>query len=105
MALSRIGLWSFDLIQTKQLQTALDHHPRRNTLTALQYTMQSVADLAKFVMTMILWEPFQFRWAALVSFMSVSAGALVYAVYVKKERGHIAHLPAAVQIAWLKKIL
>ncbi|KAI0764130.1 Ferroporti-1 [Irpex lacteus] len=103
MALSRIGLWSFDLIQTKQLQTALDHHPRRNTLTALQYTMQSVADLAKFVMTMILWEPFQFRWAALVSFMSVSTGALVYAVYVKKERGHIAHLP--VQMAWLKKIL
>ncbi|KAI0682075.1 polyketide synthase [Cytidiella melzeri] len=103
MALSRIGLWSFDLIQTKQLQTALDQHPRRNTLTALQYTMQSVADLAKFVMTMILWEPFQFRWAALVSFVSVSAGALVYMVYVKKERGHIAHLP--VRMEWLKKIL
>ncbi|KAI0092219.1 Ferroporti-1 [Irpex rosettiformis] len=103
MALSRIGLWSFDLIQTKQLQTALDHHPRRNTLTALQYTMQSVADLAKFVMTMILWEPFQFRWAALISFLSVSTGALVYAVYVKKERGHIAHLPP--NMTWLKKIL
>ena len=103
MALSRIGLWSFDLIQTKQLQTALDHHPRRNTLTALQYTMQSVADLAKFVLKMILWEPFQFRWAALVSFMSVSLGALVYAVYVKKERGHIAHLPD--RMVWLKKIL
>lgn len=99
MALSRIGLWSFDIIQTKQLQTALDGHPRRNTLTALQYTMQSVADLAKFVTTMVLWEPFQFRWAALVSFVSVSAGALVYTVYVKKERGHVTHLE------WLKKIL
>ncbi|KAI0338662.1 hypothetical protein BDW22DRAFT_1415496 [Trametopsis cervina] len=103
MALSRIGLWSFDLIQTKQLQTALDHHPRRNTLTALQYTMQSVADLAKFVMTMILWQPLQFKWAATVSFTSVSMGAIVYMVYVKKERGHIAHLP--IKMEWLKKIL
>ena len=47
MALSRIGLWSFDLIQTKQLQDALTTHARRNTLTALQFTMQSIADLLK----------------------------------------------------------
>jgi len=49
MALSRIGLWSFDLIQTKQLQDALLTHPRKNTLTGLQYTMQNVADLMKCV--------------------------------------------------------
>lgn len=47
MALSRIGLWSFDLIQTKQLQIALTSHPRRNALTALQYTMQNIASLVK----------------------------------------------------------
>ena len=32
MALSRIGLWSFDLIQVKQLQICLEEHPQRNTL-------------------------------------------------------------------------
>ena len=32
MAFSRIGLWSFDLIQTKQLQVSLEEHPERNTL-------------------------------------------------------------------------
>ncbi|THV05767.1 hypothetical protein K435DRAFT_744711 [Dendrothele bispora CBS 962.96] len=103
MALSRIGLWCFDLIQTKQLQTALNTHPRRNTLTALQYTMQSIADLAKFTLTMILWQPSQFRWAAMVSFASVSTGAMVYMVYVKKERGHVAHFP--IRMEWIKKIL
>jgi solute carrier family 40 (iron-regulated transporter), member 1 len=51
MALSRIGLWSFDLIQTKQLQTALTTHPKRNTLTALQYTMQNIASLIKCVLS------------------------------------------------------
>ncbi|KAF8213978.1 Ferroporti-1 [Mycena galopus ATCC 62051] len=93
MALSRIGLWSFDLIQTKQLQDALSTHARRNTLTALQFTMQNVADLLKYVLTMILSRPAQFRWAGLVSFLSVSSGAMVYMVYLKKERGHIFHSP------------
>lgn len=32
MAFSRIGLWSFDLIQVKQLQVSLEEHPERNTL-------------------------------------------------------------------------
>ncbi|KAJ7736574.1 Ferroporti-1 [Mycena maculata] len=101
MALSRIGLWSFDLIQTKQLQEALSDHARRNTLTALQFTMQNVADLLKYVLTMILSRPSQFRWAGLVSFLSVSSGAVVYLVYLKKERGHVFHSP----VGWIRKIL
>lgn len=32
MALSRIGLWSFDLAQLKELQQGLDDHPNRNSM-------------------------------------------------------------------------
>jgi len=32
MAASRVGLWSFDLIQVKQLQETLANHPRRNNM-------------------------------------------------------------------------
>ncbi|KAK7062106.1 solute carrier family 40 protein [Favolaschia claudopus] len=101
MALSRIGLWSFDIIQTKQLQDALASNARRNTITGLQFTMQNVADLLKYVLTMIFARPRQFRWAGLVSFLSVSSGALVYLVYLKRERGHIFHSPAG----WIRKLL
>ncbi|CAK5272245.1 unnamed protein product [Mycena citricolor] len=101
MALSRIGLWSFDLIQTKQLQEALNSNARRNTLTAMQFTMQNVADLLKYILTMILWRPSQFQWAGLVSFLSVSSGAIVYLAYLRKERGHIFHSPHE----WIRKIL
>ncbi|CAK5272924.1 unnamed protein product [Mycena citricolor] len=101
MALSRIGLWSFDLIQTKQLQEALSSNARRNTLTAIQFTMQNVADLLKYILTMILWRPSQFQWAGLVSFLSVSSGAIVYLAYLRKERGHIFHSPHE----WIRKIL
>jgi iron-regulated transporter 1 len=32
MILSRVGLWSFDLVQTKELQLSLADHPDRNSL-------------------------------------------------------------------------
>ncbi|RPD82275.1 hypothetical protein L226DRAFT_528462 [Lentinus tigrinus ALCF2SS1-7] len=91
MMLSRIGLWAFDLCQLKELQLALATHPRRNSLTALQYSMQNVADMLKYVLTMVLSKPSQFKWAALASFISVCAGASTYLMYVKKERGHVLH--------------
>lgn len=40
MALSRIGLWMFDLAQLQILQESLESHPRRNRLTSFQYTLQ-----------------------------------------------------------------
>ncbi|KAF7321998.1 Solute carrier family 40 protein [Mycena kentingensis (nom. inval.)] len=84
------------------LQEALSNNARRNTITALQYTMQSVLTRnARYVLTMILSRPSQFRYASLVSFLGVLSGATVYLLYLKKERGHIFHSPHD----WLRKIL
>ncbi|KAF9511452.1 hypothetical protein BS47DRAFT_1318902 [Hydnum rufescens UP504] len=92
MALSRIGLWSFDLIQVKQLQISLEQHPQRNTLTSLQFSLQNTADLIKYILAMVFSSPAEFRWIALASFISVFFGATTYSVYVFKERGHLFHL-------------
>ncbi|KAH9935560.1 uncharacterized protein B0H18DRAFT_416644 [Fomitopsis serialis] len=109
MMLSRIGLWAFDLCQLKELQLALASHPRRNAMwatycslfcsdglknchrSALQYSLQNIADMLKYVLTMILSRPSQFRTAALTSFVSVVIGATTYLGYVRRERGHILH--------------
>ncbi|KAI0778796.1 Ferroporti-1 [Trametes elegans] len=91
MMLSRIGLWAFDLCQLKELQLALATHPRRNSLMALQFSLQNIADMLKYILTIILSRPSQFKYAALASFISVLAGASTYLVYVKRERGHIMH--------------
>ncbi|KAI0354576.1 hypothetical protein OH77DRAFT_1404701 [Trametes cingulata] len=104
MILSRIGLWAFDLCQLKELQLALAEHPRRNTLTGLQYSLQNMADMLKarlsllltprslsYILTIILSRPSQFKYAALASYISVFAGASTYLLYVKKERGHLLH--------------
>ncbi|KZT10586.1 uncharacterized protein LAESUDRAFT_720920 [Laetiporus sulphureus 93-53] len=91
MMLSRIGLWAFDLCQLKELQMALSTHPRRNAISALQFSLQNVADMLKYVLTMILSRPSQFRIAALTSFVSVVMGSVTYLAYVRRERGHILH--------------
>ncbi|KZT57707.1 polyketide synthase [Calocera cornea HHB12733] len=93
MALSRPGLWAFDLSQLQILQDKLRDHPRRNALTALQFSMQSIGDLAKYVLVMILSSPTEFRWTAVVSVGCVLAGCLVWTfAYARKERGHVLHL-------------
>lgn len=53
--------------------------------------MQNIADLLKYVLTIILSRPSQFRWAALVSFVAVALGAGSYLVFLKRMRGHIVH--------------
>lgn len=72
MALSRIGLWSFDLAQLTQLQKALAHHPRQNTLSALQYSLQNVFDLAQYGLTLGWNRPADFKYAAAVRVSFVS---------------------------------
>jgi hypothetical protein len=67
MAISRIGLWSFDLAQLTQLQKALAYHPRQNTLSALQYSLQNVFDLGHYGLTLGWNQPNQFKYAAIVS--------------------------------------
>jgi solute carrier family 40 (iron-regulated transporter), member 1 len=57
LALSRIGLYSFDLIQLQSMQVALERHPRRNKFTALQVSMQSTFDLGKYLVVFILNRP------------------------------------------------
>ncbi|GAA99157.1 hypothetical protein E5Q_05849 [Mixia osmundae IAM 14324] len=99
MAASRIFLWSFDLIQLKQLQTMLADHPRRNAITALQFSTQNMLDLCKYVLTIIVSQPQDFKWAALVSYLAVCAGAFCYLVFLRRLRGHIVHLD------WLESLI
>ncbi|THH14575.1 hypothetical protein EW146_g5777 [Bondarzewia mesenterica] len=92
MAVSRIGLWSFDLIQLTQLQQALEHHPRQNTLTALQYSLQNIFDLAHYGLTIGWNKPAQFKYAATVSLGTVFTAAVVYVFgYARQLRGHLFH--------------
>ncbi|KAJ7724151.1 hypothetical protein B0H14DRAFT_3004269 [Mycena olivaceomarginata] len=92
MALSRIGLWSFDLAQLTQLQKDLEHHPRQNVLTALQIALQNVFTLGAYGLTLGWNKPRDFKFAAVVSLASVFVCAMVYVFgYSRRTRGHVFH--------------
>ncbi|KAH7920921.1 hypothetical protein BV22DRAFT_1198573 [Leucogyrophana mollusca] len=93
MALSRIGLWMFDLAQLQILQESLESNPRRNRLTSLQYTLQNMFDMAKYALTMGLASPSEFRWAGLVSTIAVFAGGILYTFGFKECIPSIAYFP------------
>lgn len=85
------GLWSFDLFQLQTLQEALKDHPRRNRLTALQLSLQSAFDLAKYGMVLGWSSPEDYKWTAVVSFGALCVAGGVYTVYVRRMRGHLFH--------------
>ncbi|KDN41773.1 hypothetical protein K437DRAFT_170018 [Tilletiaria anomala UBC 951] len=93
LALSRVGLWSFDLCQLAQVQTSLSAHPRRNALQGLQFSLQNAFDLGHYGLTLGWNRPDQFKYAAAASFGAVGAATFVYvAFYARRLRGHVLHL-------------
>ncbi|GAC92599.1 iron-regulated transporter [Pseudozyma hubeiensis SY62] len=99
LALSRIGLWAFDLTQLAIIQTALSPEQlgpdagRKNALMALQFSLQNVFDLGHYGLTLGWNRPEEFKYAATVSLAAVGAATLIYLVfYARRVRGHIVHL-------------
>lgn len=99
LALSRIGLWAFDLTQLAMIQTALSPEQlgpdagRKNALMALQFSLQNVFDLGHYGLTLGWNKPQEFKYAATVSLVAVGAATTLYLVfYARRVRGHIVHL-------------
>lgn len=93
LAISRIGLWGFDLSQLSQLQTSLASHPRRNGLSALQFSLQNFFDLGHYALTLIWQKPRDFKYPATVSYAAIGVATVLYvALYARRLRGHILHL-------------
>ncbi|KAK0523552.1 hypothetical protein OC834_005861 [Tilletia horrida] len=103
LALSRIGLWSFDLAQLTQVQRALDRAERKNALMGLQFALQNFFDLGHYALTIGWHRPDQFRYAAAVSFGSVTCATVLYTIfYARRIRGHLLHLDR-LNSFWLRK--
>lgn len=59
VALSRVGLYSFDLVGLQVLQISLEPHPRRGRFNAMQASLSAIFDLAKFAIVLVLHRPDQ----------------------------------------------
>lgn len=88
--LARFGLWIVDLTVNQLLQEKVDEEDR-GVINGVQDSLNNVLDLTKCVLVIIL--PAQETFALLIvaSFISISVGWLMYALYSRSQRGHLFH--------------
>jgi iron-regulated transporter 1 len=93
MALSRIGLWTYDLTQLALLQQALYEHPTASLHFGIQQSLINAFDICHFVLTLVWNKPSEFARPASVSWALIGTAWVVYVGwYARRERGHVLHL-------------
>ena len=90
--LSRIGLYSFDLIAQLIIQNSIPS-THRASFSTTEASAQNLFELITFLTTIIFPKPEQFKIPACVSYVAVCLAGALYAMYVRDRRGHLLHLP------------
>ncbi|KAJ5802842.1 uncharacterized protein N7503_005292 [Penicillium pulvis] len=90
VALSRIGLWGFDLSAQFLVQENIDEHSRAR-FSAAEMGLQNIFEMLSFASTIVWSSPEQFQYPVMISAGAVSMAAACFAAYVRKERGHLLH--------------
>eukprot|EP00095_Tigriopus_kingsejongensis_P004583 snap_masked-scaffold715_size107919-processed-gene-0.5 protein:Tk04583 transcript:snap_masked-scaffold715_size107919-processed-gene-0.5-mRNA-1 annotation:"putative ferroportin" len=93
---ARFGLWIADLTITQIIQERVEEQ-NRGTFNGVQDALNNSLDLIKCVLVILLPKPEQFGILVLLSYASISLGWLCYALYSRKQRGHLFHFCHLVQ--------
>ncbi|KAF9908880.1 hypothetical protein EC991_009286 [Linnemannia zychae] len=102
MALSRIGVWSFDLVITQIMQEYIQSDPSSSSnnndnynnagiINGWHYSLMNLFELAQFFLTMVWPDPQVYYIPCTISFVCVVVGAVVYTAHLFRMRGHLFH--------------
>ena len=86
----RFGLWTFDLAVSQLIQENVIEE-ERGVVSGVMNAMNSIMDMLHYVMVMAAPRPEHFGILTFISIGFVSLGAVLYAIYVRKVRGHLFH--------------
>ncbi|KAJ5690119.1 hypothetical protein N7462_004511 [Penicillium macrosclerotiorum] len=90
VALSRIGLWGFDLSAQFLVQENIEEHAR-GRFSGTEMALQNMFEMLSFASTIVFARPEQFRYPVIISAGAVTLAAACFAAYTRKERGHLLH--------------
>ena len=97
---ARTGLWMFDLSVSQLVQEKVIEE-ERGVVSGVINAMTSLMDMFHYVLVIAAPRPEQFNILTFISVAMVTIGALLYASYVHKTRGHLFHFSACYR--WLKR--
>ena len=86
----RIGLWTFDLAVQQLVQEKVVEE-ERGVVSGVMGAMNSIMDMLHYVLVIAAPKPEHFGILALISVAMIAVGWLLYALYVRKARGHFFH--------------
>ncbi|KAK4446081.1 Ferroporti-1 [Podospora aff. communis PSN243] len=92
VAMSRLGLWGFDLCAQNIVQDEVepDH---RGAFSTVETSFQNLFEMLSYITTIVFSRPEEFRWPAVISIGAVYVAGGLYALFVRKRRGHLFHPP------------
>ncbi|KAL8622387.1 hypothetical protein ACOMHN_041715 [Nucella lapillus] len=90
IVLARFGLWIADLTITQLFLEAVVEG-ERGVVSGVQSSLNKLMDVLKFVLVVGVPHIPTFGYLVVVSFLFIGLGWLLYAVFVRRQRGHFFH--------------
>ncbi|KAJ8110010.1 hypothetical protein OPT61_g7030 [Boeremia exigua] len=90
VALSRLGLWGFDLCVQYLVQEDAPE-TTRGSFSAIEMSLQNFFELLSFATTMIFYRPEDFKYPVYISAGAIALSAACFAGFVRQKRGHLLH--------------
>ncbi|KAK6214417.1 hypothetical protein LQW54_004466 [Pestalotiopsis sp. IQ-011] len=92
VALSRVGLWGYDLCAQTIVQDEVGAN-YRGTFSTVEAAFQNLFELFSYATTIVFSRPDQFQWPVVISVVAVYIAGGMYAYFVRRRRGHLLHVP------------
>lgn len=92
VALSRVGLWGYDLCAQNLIQDEVESE-YRGAFSTVEASFQNLFELLSYASTIVFSRPDQFQWPVVISVAAVYAAGFLYTAFVRRRRGHLFHAP------------
>ncbi|BFZ62775.1 hypothetical protein YB2330_003885 [Saitoella coloradoensis] len=93
---SRLGLWGFDLSAQTLIQEEVGGDAR-GSFSSTEAAFQNLFELLSYAMTIVFSRPEQFGYPATASAVVVLVAAALFALFVRRRRGHLLHVLKCVE--------